>query len=178
MTENNKAEVNKLLEMYQTYKSLLDVQSRLSSRLARSKLSGQVDSRLAESYELLSIKLQNLSDAMTFANPVIWIMYKYEAYKNEAQAIRTMHDLRVHCSKEGYICTKRFTYLNEQLVLREMASLNDSTVYPDDMTLDVLVQQESLLALTSDPTFMRQWTAYEYNQTNGKVAKWATFPVS
>lgn len=168
-------EVNKLLNQYQQYKKLLEELGAIERQLAKAKLLGTNQSLLKSEQITLKKELQTLSDAMTFANPIIWIQYKNLAYKDEAQPITTMHDLRVHCSKPDYICTKRYTFLNEYLTKQGIPALSDQATYPDTLELTQLLKTPSLQALVEDPAFLKQWALYEYFTQNGQVAKWENF---
>lgn len=168
-------EVAKLLEDYRRYNDLLTAQQSCATELAKQKLRGQVSVETASLYEQLAVDLQNLSDSMTFASPTIWMRYKYEAYQNETQPIRTMHDFRMHCSKFGYICTKRFLFVNKQLANHQLALLTDTKVYSDTMTLGELLTDDVFAVLELDSDFMKEWAVHEYHKANGRVAKWENF---
>ena len=128
--------VDKLLNMYDEYKTLAAEITDAERRVALARLkNGDIKQAKAE-LDSLRQNQQQLSDAMTFDTPLIWAMYKFEAYKDEAQPIRTMHDFRLHCSKPGYICTKRFLFLNAYLCNKKQNPLTDNQTYPDDMLLD------------------------------------------
>lgn len=124
-----------------------------------------------EDIEVAEQNLQRISDEMTFTNPVVWMMYKFKAYAGTSQAITDMADFRKHCSKPGYICTKRYRFLNQQLHQYGI-DLNDSTKYPDDMSLEQAYGLPALVALAQNDDFMVQWNRYEYNLDNDRVAKW------
>ncbi len=118
--------------------------------------------------------MQTLSDAMTFDTPRIWIEYKYRAYADEPQPITTMHDLRLHCSKPGYICTARYTFLNDELTQAGEPPLSDRAAYPDSMDIGALLESPRLDAL-SDETFAA-WRQHEYHRdAEGRVAKWQSY---
>lgn len=172
---SNREEVDALLEMYQRYKVLLAEQSAASSRLAKAKLLKRDYEAIESEYREITTALQDLSDAMTFANPSIWMAYKYEAYRDESQPIRTMHDFRVHCSKPGYICTKRFIFLNDWLTETGNAPLADQKSYPDDMLLDAAYESKVMNAVSTDPAFLERWAQHEYHHETGRVAKWANY---
>jgi hypothetical protein len=174
VTDNQK-QVDQLLTKYEEYKAMMKLEASSSLKVAKAKLTGAIDEKMLRDYKQLKARLQELSDKMTFANPIIWMMYKYEAYKDEAQPIRTMHDFRVHCSKQGYICTKRFNFLNEQLLQRGNKSLKDVDEYHDDMLLAKLFTQKSIIELTSNSEFMKLWEVYEYNRVAGQPAKWVNY---
>ncbi|MFZ1250220.1 MAG: hypothetical protein WAR37_02115 [Candidatus Microsaccharimonas sp.] len=167
-------EVDRLLRAYSEYKVLLKVEAGLSMERAKQKIIGDVDERLAADYENVKQKQQSLSDSMTFSNPFVWIMYKFEAYKDEAQPIRTIRDFRIHCSKDGYICTKRFRFINEQLAQRGQKTLLDS-YYANDDLLNTLIKENSLQELVNDSTFIGLWQKHEFNTVNTRVAKWESY---
>ena len=97
--------VDKLLDMYDEYKTLTAKIAAAERRLALAKLKNNDIEQVQTELDILRRDQQQLSDTMTFDTPLIWVMYKFEAYQDEAQPIRTMHDFRLHCSKLGYICT-------------------------------------------------------------------------
>jgi hypothetical protein len=165
-------EVDDLLTAYGEYKQLLQVEADLSMKVAKQKISGSIDAELNSKHTQIKQALQDLSDSMRFSNPFVWIMYKYEAYQNEAQPIRTLRDFRLHCSKDGYICTKRFMFLNEQLALKGHRSLMLIDYYHDDMLLNELLEENSLQELMQDPGFITLWQHHEYTTVDGRVAKW------
>lgn len=162
--------VDTLLAMYQAYKRLNEQAEQTGRQLVKAKLRGDDTTSVATAYETLRTELQQLSDAMTFAGPTIWAMYKFEAYADEAQPIRTMHDFRMHCSKPGYICTKRFQYVNSALARRNLPTLADKAVFPDSMLVSELYA--SLKPLEADAAFMQAWSGHEYYRKDGVVAKW------
>lgn len=123
--------------------------------------------------ELLQKDLQQVSDEMTFANPIIWIMYKYEAYKNTPKAIKTMYDFRKHCEPDGYICTMRFRFLNKYLETKK-TSLHDKKLFPNEMSLKDLYANKIIIDLLRNYTFMKLWKENEYLKTNGFINKWKT----
>lgn len=164
--------VRSLLKMYDEYKALTTQLNAHESQLAMATL--RKDEASITSLKKLSAelrrKISEVSDSMTFASPLIWVRYKFEAYQNEAQPISTMHDLRLHCSKPGYICTKRFHFVNDYLRGRRQPTLQDSDTYAD--TLEVSHIYELLQGLSEDEKFIKEWQRREYYQINGRVAKW------
>jgi len=168
-------EVNELLRMYEQYKQLLAKQQSTSSRLAKQRLLGNTDSEDEMRYQKLGAELQKVSDTMTFASPTIWMRYKNEAYQDEAQPIETMHDFRMHCAKPGYICTKRFIFLNEQLKKNNLPALSDESAFSDETLIKGIISRDVLASLEQHKEFMAQWGTYEYNKREGRVAKWENF---
>lgn len=168
-------QVERLLGQYDEYKKVHAATARVASSLARAKIKQLPVQDLVKEYEELQVSLQQISDDMTFDSPLIWIQYKYEAYKEEAQPILTMQDLRAHCSKAGYICTKRFTFLNDELRSAGLSTLDDALLYPDTLSLEVALASESLRSITADEDFMHSWRTYEYCRDGDRVAKWENY---
>lgn len=175
MTYTISPQVTKLLTQYEAYKKLQAELSRTSFLLARSKLRKLSTADLQNQHDTLTHKLQQLSDEMTFDSPYTWIQYKYEAYKVEAQPILTMHDLRIHCSKPGYICTKRYIFLNSELDKLGKPSLQDTAVYPDELSLDKLLASELMESLMGNSELLEKWQGHEFYKQTGRVAKWEDF---
>ena len=153
-TNSARAAVDKLLDMYDEHKALTAKIVAAERRVALAKLKNSSGEQIRIELDDLRHNQQQLSDNMTFDTPLVWVMYKFEAYQDEAQPIKTMHDFRLHCSKPGYICTKRFTFLNAHLL---------SEIFP-------------LLAdIEQDEVFLSTWRAHEYYQEDGIVKKWQDY---
>lgn len=164
---------DKLLAMYATYKNCSEEQQRAARTLAKARLKGESTSDLEKNYQQFTQKLRSISDAMTFASPLVWALYKFEAYADEAQPIRTVQDFRVHCSKLDYICTKRFLFVNQALRERGLAALDNTKAYADNTLLSEAFEIMHMLS-QSEP-FMKAWEKHEYYKHNGAVAKWENF---
>lgn len=119
--------------------------------------------------------LQRVSDEMSFANHIIWLMYKYQAYKGASNEIATLGALRRHCSPIDYICTKRFQYLQTYLLEHNAIDINDESEFLDNMPLDDLIQQEMIVSLLNDLKFLELWKSYEYHISDSTIAKWKNF---
>lgn len=165
--------VDALLAHYRQYQDYQAEVARLERTLAKQKLRGESTEATTRQLREQQAAIDKLSDAMTFATPRIWVMYKYEAYQDEAQPIATMHDLRLHCAKPGYICTKRMNFLNEYLIDHGQVPLSDDVRYPDDMRLDAIYAE--LAALESDESLLADWQAHEYFREDGVVKKWQRY---
>lgn len=163
-----------LLDQYREYEVARLRLTETERYLARKKLSGVAAPEHEETYRLQRSELQKLSDAMTFMSPTIWLQYKNQAYKHEAQPIDTMHDLRMHCKKPGYICTKRFTFLNQRLAAIGLPTLEDKS-YADTMLLEDWLRDDPLRALESTEAFIATWRSYELYAKAGRVAKWENY---
>lgn len=175
MSQNPPEAVTKLLVMYQQHTSLLSTLNEVEGRYAKAKILNKPIIELSAERRRLSEQLQHISDTMTFSDPLVWIQYKYYAYQNDAQPITTMHDFRVHCSKPGYICTKRFEFLNKALIKYGFQNLSDKQAYDDALDLSELFRNKGLNALLKDELFMNKWNLYEYHREEGIVAKWKNY---
>lgn len=172
-TNSARAAVDKLLDMYDEYKALIAKIAVVERRLALAKLKNSGVEQIRIELDDLRHSQQQLSDDMTFDTPLVWVMYKFEAYQDEAQPIRTMHDFRLHCSKPGYICTKRFTFLNTHLCNNGQCLLTDDERYPDKMLLSEIFPL--LGEIERDEVFVSIWRAHEYYQEDGIVKKWQDY---
>jgi len=124
------------------------------------KLTEAIDYKL----NLLKLDQQRISDEMIFANPVVWMMYKYEAYKNTNNEIKTVEDFVNHCSPVGYICTKRFKFVSKYLDIKNLFRLKDK--------LSKVYKSEALLKIVNNPNFMKSWKENEYLIKDNKISKW------
>jgi len=146
----------------------------LSSVLRDSRGSPYIED-LSERIFLAKAQLASISDAMKFDTPIIWMMYKYKAYLGTSTAIQTLADLTLHCAKPGYICTKRFAYVNDYLKDNGRASLLDSTAYPKTVSLPEMYERPEILVLANDGEFMKGWMNHEYHHQGNRVAKWENY---
>lgn len=179
MNAEELAAVDRLLALYDKYRRIAEAERAVATRLARAKLAGdrspEPTTELVQKRAWLIERLRQLADRMTFDSPLIWIAYKYRAYRDEAQPILTMHDLRQHCGVADAICGRRFAFLDEQLVTRGHASLADPYAYPDELPLDEVLRSEAIAAVTCDPEFAAEWVRHEHHTDDGRVAKWEDY---
>lgn len=173
ISSQDRLEVDKLIALYAAYRSCSEEQARATRKLAKAKLKGEPTDDLEKDHQQLTQKLQSISDAMTFANPLIWALYKFEAYANESQPIRNMQDFRLHCSKPGYICTKRFMFVNYTLRNQGLPPLSSKSAYADKALLSRAFNV--LHTLSQNKSFIKTWETHEYYKRDGVVAKWEDF---
>ena len=131
--------------------------------------------KLTECLDRLALKERErdqVSDEMTFANPVVWIMYKDIAYKRSQQEIKDWAAFKDHCAPEDYICGKRFRFLEKYL--REQKGIEFKTLFTDHIPLASVYEDERIANLVDDLTLMKDWQANEYLRTDGAVNKWHT----
>ncbi|HMQ02076.1 MAG TPA: hypothetical protein PKD79_03340 [Candidatus Doudnabacteria bacterium] len=185
--------IDRLIMQYHEYMSLYDAVKNLENEklaVAAEEAGKQnvplstilkalpADSRLSEVDEylkILQLDLQRISDEMSFANHVIWLAYKYQAYKGESNEILTLGALRAHCSPNDYICTKRFTFLVSYLSSYADCNLQDKVAFPDEMPLAEFIEHRVITELLDDVKFLKLWKSYEYYTAEQSIAKWKNF---
>lgn len=177
MRGSSRIAVDRLLLQYAQYNHISERQAVVARSLAKATLRSEPSDELHHRHAALAVERQSISDAMTFESPVIWMMYKFEAYAHSPQPIASMHDFRMHCRKPGYICTKRFDFVCEQLAASGHATWNDETQYPDDLSLIEASKTDGLRLVSKSPEFRCLWAGHEYYQLDGASAKWMNYPM-
>ena len=110
---------------------------------------------------------QAIGERMFYDDPMIWIAYKREAYRGTPQEIATVGDFRRHAEHPGDLCEKRYRFLRTRL---------PAWPWSDDMPLERLAEDPTVLALSVDPGVLSQWRAHEYFRDGERVAKWESYP--
>lgn len=118
--------------------------------------------------DLLKKLQEQTGNEMTFATPLVWILYKARAYKGTPQVIDTVGDFRAHCSPEGCICTRRYAFMVEYLGAKGV----DISIHDENMPLEDFAALPEIASLEADSTFMQHWQAQEYYRKDGEIAKW------
>jgi len=121
----------------------------------------------------LKKEIQSISESMKFDTPLIWLMYKYQAYKNTDSNISTLGDLRAHFNSPGDICYKRFHFLANYL-LSEL-DINDKSVYNNNMSIVTFFNIVLIQKFSENKVAQKKWNEYEYFETNGEVSKWENY---
>jgi len=159
---NSKKVVKRLILQYQEYISTMANISQLEEDYICNP------SQLLEKNILNQKKLlDQISNEMTFADPIIWIIYKHLAYQNTPKAINTLGDLRHHCEPIDYICTKRFKFLKQYISQDNLAF---------DLPLPKFYSSDEIMGLIQNQDFISQWQDQEYYIDNNQVAKWKKQP--
>lgn len=165
-------EVAWLLSAYQEYKTLAEQIE--SGAIVTEKPKFSLFDRLGVMQNLDPLakakkKLEKIGESMKFQNPLIWLRYKLEAYKNEpGKEINTVGDLIAHCKVDG-ICHKRFDAINTYLRGRyEGKDLTDSTFVDPSFSLEDLARDPRYISLCFDLLFQTKWSRHE----NDTVGKW------
>ncbi len=172
-------EVNSLLLSYSEYKEL-------SKQIDL----GQVENKSKPSFSFFKNigKMQNLDplanakkelvkigEEMKFQNPLIWLTYKYLAYKNEPnKKLSTLTDLREHCKVDG-ICFRRFDAINFYLRSKYNGlDLHSDSFISGDINLEILREDPRFLDICLDKSFLNLWFSHE----NNKSGKWKNYILS
>jgi hypothetical protein len=182
-----KAAVARLLAQYQEYLALDEMvkstaESYEQSLLAYAKEQNislpEVLRKIEEHSSLATLQQEKLryermrnrvADEMTFPTPEVWIRYKATAYKNTDKEIATWGDFVQHCSPQGYICTKRFAFL--QQVVREHLHIEITEIAKDTPLLNVC-DASWLADIQQQQDLMTTWQEHEFFMKDNRVAKW------
>lgn len=155
--------VLKLVSQYHNYTSVLAELNNTKFELL--KTDGEELLSLKNKINVLNRLLDRIGDEMTFPTPSIWIMYKYNAYKDTDKQIKTVKDFIDHCSPEGYICTKRFSFLSTYMDIKHIFNNKNED-------LEVIFNSNELAKLENDSEFMNLWLDNEFKIVENRIAKW------
>lgn len=156
--------VERLTRQYQEY---VAAQEEID-QLKQDKIVGGNAAEIDQKIELLKTLQEQTGNEMTFATPLVWILYKARAYKGTPQAIDTVGDFRAHCSPDGYICTRRYACMAEYLSAKNI----DISIHNENMSLEDFATLPEVVNLEADFTFMQDWQAQEYYRKDGEITKW------
>jgi hypothetical protein len=118
-----------------------------------------------------------IGDKMTYADPVVWMMYKHEAYLGSDREIATVGTLRHHCEDHGGICAKRFKFLSAYIKGKHGKDILSSQEFPNDTRIELLYGSKLLDNVVSDLDFIEEWAKYEFYKKDGQVKKWQNYHV-
>lgn len=163
LREYTEKEIDKLIGMYKEWMEM-DKETKAWSESAVDQF--KVSARQLEQ--------KALGEAMTFANPLIWLGYKIRAYAGSPKELRTVADLRKHAENPDYICYKRLSYLSDALKAKTGKDLWKD--WSAETQLGELFDNDVWWELSADSEFITGWQNYEYfRQADGdrmRVAKW------
>ena len=118
-----------------------------------------------------------IGDEMTYADPIVWMMYKHKAYLGSDHEITTVGALREHSDDHGGICAKRFDFLSTSIKVKYRKDIKDPKEFPDDMRIEDLYGSGLFDAVVSERDFISAWQNYEFYKKDGKVAKWQNYSI-
>lgn len=171
-----KRRVQELLRQYDLYRAVDAQIKALEARLNGGITipTAQETADIIGNKSILEARRQEISDAMRFDDPTIWIVYKAVAYQGTSEHIETVGAFIKHCAPVTHLCHKRLVFL--QNTLRNRAQ---SFGVELDSRLDDLATSRPIIELTEDPAFIKEWQQYEFNTTpDGKPAKWKNYEVN
>lgn len=116
-----------------------------------------------------------IGDAMFYADPIVWMLYKEQAYRGTDHAIVSMGNFRHHCQDHGGICAKRFSYLAQALHEKFGIEIKNTDSFPDVYPLEKLYTLPEIELLIQDDSWMATWREHEYYKEGERVAKWERY---
>jgi len=116
-----------------------------------------------------------IGDAMTYSDPIVWMMYKFKAYQESDHEIKTLDDLKHHSLEHGGICEKRFIFLTKEIQNRYGKNIKDIDEFSPLLTLDTFCRTAILNDLIKIKDFIKTWQKYEYHTESHRVAKWENY---
>jgi hypothetical protein len=151
----------------------------------------EILARYEKSYSDLKIaekQIKEIGDRMRFQNPIIWLLYKRNAYKNNEskplrkkvngdKEINNWGDLLDHCSDavDG-TCAKRFDFIQKYYQQKTGKTLRMQFDLGQDLeNLEIVKVFEGF---SKDPVFMVDWYKHENNtieNEDGDVRKWGIY---
>ncbi len=178
--------VNRLIMQYKEYSYLSDLIKQIEEKIfiAMAKIAKeksidlvQIKEGMDDYPEVISLEkqkqiyarlLNRVSDEMTFATPLIWMMYKHKAYQGTSTEIATIEDFRRHCQPVDYICGKRYRFLLQELDVK----IDQESEFTGKAHLNELYFNEVILQASCDSDFMEKWLANEYFIADNRINKW------
>jgi len=116
-----------------------------------------------------------IGDEMTYTDPIVWMMYKREAYARSDHEITTLGDLKGHSIDHGGICAKRMKFLALFIKENYRKDILDSNEFSDDMELTDFYDSNLINEVVLDNDFIQKWKTYEFFKKDGKVSKWENY---
>jgi hypothetical protein len=120
---------------------------------------------------------ERIGDEMTYTDPIIWMMYKREAYAESDHAINTLGELREHSIDHGGICAKRFHFLSSFILEKYGKDISSSHEFSDTLEIEKFYESEIVEAVVANTDFANDWKKYEFYRIDGKVSKWQNYLV-
>lgn len=115
-----------------------------------------------------------ISNEMFFVDPIVWILYKYEAYQGSDHAISTWGDLVEHSIGHDGICGRRLKWLSAQCKKEGVDIHNEATI-PTNLLLAKVTELSVILNICKNEQAMNEWEKYEYETIDGEVKKWQSY---
>lgn len=175
------AKIQKLIYQFDEYMDLYNSEINFKKELEeienienheeKAKKFEEIEKNLLE----IKNKMNILWDDMKFDNPIIWMQYKNQAYKNSSSEIPTIWALIKHCFKNlDYICGKRIDFFAKHF---EKKFGIDIYEIDENMSFDDFLEKYSheLKEICQDEKFMNLWLRYEYFTIWEKTAKWENY---
>lgn len=130
---------------------------------------------LEKNFSKIKNQMNNLWDDMKFDNPIIWMQYKNQAYKNSSSEIPTLWALIKHCFKNlDYICGKRIDFFAKHFKNKFGIDIFE---IDENMSFDDFLEtyKNELNNICQDEKIMNLWLRYEYFTVWERTAKWENY---
>lgn len=179
--EDYDLKIQKLIYQFDEYMDLDNEKTEIIKEIKNLENIKNEEEKIEKTLKLekkLTEKIQSLNklwDDMKYDNPIIWLKYKFEAYKWSNSEIATVWDLIKHCFKNlDYICGKRIDFLAKNLKNKFWINIFE---IDKNMNLEKFFEKfdKELNYLCQDKNFMNLWLKYEYFTIWDKVAKWENY---
>lgn len=154
-------------EMSQGFRLLANLHDTFDNQtrgMSREELVRELRTLYSNNYAGKMKEMERVGGCMKFANPIVWMMYKYFAYENGimgAKPIRTLGDLIDHCASDTYICTKRFHYINKWLEDYGYRSLRDGLKHGPETDLVEIFTDLRFISIAMKEELMETWNENE-----------------
>jgi hypothetical protein len=166
-----------LLEAYKEYQTLsLQIELGAASKQAKFSLMGNMGKmQNLDPQASAKKKLEAIGEGMKFQNPLIWLLYKHLAYKDDpSKAIRTLGDLVSHCKEDG-ICHKRFDSINSYFRRNnDGKDMTSEEFMGQSLGLENVSQDLRYISMCLDQEFQATWSENE----NDKSGKWRNYSLT
>jgi len=118
---------------------------------------------------------KKIGDAMKFADPIVWMRYKQQAYRGTSGALATWGDLVEHSLSHDGICGKRLQWLVAAVKQKCGVDLLDGTQMSGDTRLETIATLPLVEQIANDESLMESWVSYEYYEVDGVPKKWQIY---
>jgi hypothetical protein len=121
---------------------------------------------------------QRISDSMFFDDPIVWILYKEQAYRGTDHALVNWGDLIGHSRGEDGICARRLKFLQAAISTHAGADVYEAATLPPGTLLTDVARHSYLQTVCEVESVLAEWRLHEYYTTPSGVAKWSRYQLT
>lgn len=122
-----------------------------------------------------SEKKKAIADQMFFDDPVVWILYKKQAYQDSMHPLTSWGDLVDHSTAHDGICGRRLRFLQIAVLKLFNKDILSPHIVPRTMPLQEVVSLPYIEGAIENDTWSTAWSAHEYYKEGDVIAKWKRF---